>query len=133
MTLDTAIARFRSRQKALFRDECEITRASEEEPTFNEATGEYETPNPTEVYEGPCLLRPAGGLVGTDVIAGEREVRLSDYVLKLPANTPVRSNDSVSLTVSTYDDDLVGRSYRITDVLRDGWQIARKCVVEEVS
>lgn len=133
MTLDTAIARFRSRQAALFRDEIRITRASEEDPTFNEETGEYDTPDPTEVYEGPCLLRPAGGLVGTDVIAGERELRLSDYVLKLPANTPVRNDDIGELTVSTYDADLVGRTYRITDVLRDGWQIARKCVVEEVA
>lgn len=128
--LDTAIARFRSRQEALFRDECVITRASGD-PVFDEDTGEYTTPDPTEVYEGPCSLRPAGGLVGTDVTAGERELRLSDYVLKLPADTPVLNNDTVELTRSQYDADLVGRTYRITDVLRDGWQIARKCVVEE--
>lgn len=133
MTLDTAIARFRQRQEALFRDECVIARVSDEEPTFDPDDGDYETPEPDEIYEGPCQVRPAGGLVGTDVIAGERELRLTDLVLKLPVDTPVEKNDQVMVTDSIHDVSLIGRTYRITDVLRDGRQIVRVCVMEEAT
>lgn len=132
MTLDTAIENFRRKQEALFRDACTIKRASGE-PEFDEESGSYETPTPTGIYSGACQARPAGGLVGTDVVAGDRELRLKDLVLKLPVNTAVMENDVVVMTASTYDSGLIGRTYRITDVLRDGRQIARTCVMEEAT
>lgn len=132
MSLDTAIERFRRRQESLFRDECVVTRSAGE-GTFDEETGLYGDAQAETIYEGPCQIRPAGGLVGTDVQAGDREWRLKDFVLKLPVNTPVTENDVARISASTYDADLTGRTYRITDVLRDGRQIARTCVVEEAT
>ena len=132
MSLDTAIRRFRERQESLFRDACTVTRVSEEEAEFNEETGSYSVPSPDEVYSGPCQVRPAG-TQGTDVIVGEAEVRFKDSVGKLPVDTPVEVNDIFTVTGSEYDPDLVGREFRITDVLRDGRQIARVVALEEMT
>lgn len=132
MSLDTAIERFRRKQEELFRDEGTVTRLASE-GAWNQVTGRYGADTSTEVYDGPCQIRPAEGLVGTDAQVGQKEVRLKDFVLKLPVDTPVREGDTFTCTASEYDADLVSKSFRITDVLRDGRQIARVCVMEEVA
>lgn len=131
MTLDTAIARFRRRQADLFRDEATVQRPSGT-GTLNPVTGVF-TPDPaTIIYVGPCLLR-AFVWEGTDVEAGGAEVRLRRVRAKFPDDTDVRHNDTIVPSSSVYDPSLVGVSFRVTDAFRDGWQIARVCIAEEVT
>lgn len=131
MGLDQAIERFRRKQRALFRDQGRIDRPSDT-VSFDEITGE-ETPDPPAViYEGPLQVRPATRRSGRDLQVGETEVRASDFELKLPVNTAVIENDVLTLTASSFDTELVGRTFRLTDVLRDGRQIARVAMLEEV-
>lgn len=129
MTIDSAIAYFRQRQIDLFRGTCTITRATP--GTFSSSTGEITPGTPTAVYSGDCLARPLDWQ-GSDTQAGEREVRLRGLRLKLPPDTAVEKDDNVTITGSP-DADLIGRTFRITDVPRDEWQIVRVALCEEVT
>lgn len=132
MSIDTAIERFRRRQASLFRDECIVTRASEDEPTLNEGTGELEEAVPTTIYEGPCLVR-SYSWEGSDTQVGEKEVRFQGARAKLPINTAIEKDDVLTVTASTHDANLVGHEFRVTDVFHDGWQIVRQVILEEVT
>ena len=129
MTLESAIAHFRTRQQDLFRDTATVTRAIGE-PAFNPETGEP-THGTSVVYSGRCLLR---GLdwQGSDRGYGDVEVRLRGIRGKFPPDTPIKFNDLITPDSSTYDANLVGVVFRVTDVVRDGWQIARVVIAEEV-
>lgn len=130
MTVDSARARFERRQRDLFRDEATVTRPATT-GTLNPTTGAW-TPNAaTTIYEGECLLR-GFAWEGTDVEVGGVEVRLRRLRAKLPVNTDIRKDDMIVPTSSMYDSSLVGKSFRVTDVVRDGWQITRWAIAEEV-
>lgn len=132
MSVDTAIAYFRSRQAALFRDEAKIERAGSGQPTLNPSNGTLTPPSPTEMYSGPCLIR---GVTweGTTVEAGEANVRVRMFQAKFPVDVEVDVYDFVTPLASTYDASLVGRRFWVTDVLRDGWQISRAVICKEVT
>lgn len=131
MSVDSAIERFRQRQQDVFRDTARIERPSTT-TTLDDTTG-VETPDPaTTLHTGPCLIR---GMAweGTDVQSGGIEVRLRRYKIKFAAEVPAEVNDIVTPIASIYDPSLVGRHLRVTDVARDGWQISRWLVCEEVT
>ena len=129
MTLDTAIARWRSREQRLFRSTCTVTRAAAGR-TFDPSTNTYTAAAAATVYSGPCMVRRTDRS-GNDTEAGEREVRLQDLEVKLPADTAVAEGDVVTVTASP-DPALVGKTLRVTDVLSDDWQVNRRLAVEEV-
>lgn len=131
MTIDTARARFERRQRDLFRDYARIERPATTS-TLDPDTGIL-TPNaPTLLYDGDCLLR-AFTWEGTDVEAGGTEVRLQRLRAKFPKGTVVEHNDLIVPVASTYDESLVGRTFRVTDTFQDGWQICRTAICEEVT
>ena len=130
MSLETAIAYFAQRQAALFRSSCTITRATP--GTFNPATGAITPGTPTTIYTGVCLVRP-NAWEGSDTQVGQQEVRYRGARLKLPPDTAVEKDDIVVVTASQHDPELVGRSFRITDVPHDDWQIGRVAIREEVT
>ena len=131
MSLDSVRLRFERRQADLFRDEATIVRPAAG-TTLNTSTG-VETPDATTaIYDGPCLIR-GFGWEGTDAEVGGSEVRLRRYRVKFAVDVATQIDDIVTPTVSTYDVSLVGRSLRVTDVPRDGWQISRWLICEEVA
>jgi hypothetical protein len=131
MSLASTIARARAFQAKQFTSTGSITR--ETAPgSINPTTGVYTPPTTSNVYTGVCSVRPAGN-VGSDVQAGEVEVRSGDFVVRLPVNTVVKKDDVVAVTASTYDSGLVGRKFRITDVPADDLQIARVAMLEEIT
>lgn len=131
MSVDSAIERFRRRQANLFRDEGTLTRPGDG-GTLNSTSGVWTPTTGTTIYTGPCLLR-AFTWEGTDVDFGDIEVRLRRVRAKFPVDTDIRLDDLFVASASTYDESLVGISFRVTDAFRDGWQIARVCIMEEVT
>ena len=132
MSVDAAIAFFRAQQEDVFRDEATIERPGTGDPVLDPETGQLTPPPPTQLYSGPCLIR---GVTweGTNVEAGEDDVRLRVFQAKFPVDTPGDVYDIVRPTASTYDESLVGRRFWITDAGRDGWQIARWFICKEVT
>lgn len=130
MTLDSARARFQRRQADLFRDTATISIPSTS-GSLNPTTGVW-TPNaPTVIYSGRALVR-SFTWQGTSVEFGEEPVRLQRVRAKFPFDTVVDVSNIVTVTSSSYDAELVGRRYRVTDVFQDGWQICRVVIAEEV-
>jgi len=131
MTVDSVIAHFRRREEGLFSEEVRVTRSTGE-GVLDTETGKVTDPEPEEIYEGPGQVR-SWPWQGTDVTVGEGEVRIRRAQAKLPHDTEVRKDDIVEVLESRHDAGLVGRSYRVTDVLHDGWQITRKVIAEDVT
>lgn len=132
MSIDSAIARFRRRREQLHRDEASVMRPPATPGTLDPVTGEWTPAAPTRVYCGACTVR-AFAWEGTDVFVGGTEVRLRRVRATFPADTDIQHNDMIIPSASTYDESLVGVSFRVSDVFRDGWQIARVAIAEEVS
>lgn len=131
MTVDSLRARFERRQRDVFRDAAKLTRPST--TTTLDTTSGVETPTAaTLIYEGPCLIR-GFAWEGTDVIVGGTETRLRRARVKFPTNTSCQIDDIVTPTQSTYDPSLVDVTLRVTDVPRDGWQISRWAICEEIT
>lgn len=130
MSVDTARAHFERRQRDVFRDKAVIERPASAGTLSS--TGDWTPGAATGLYDGPCLLR-AFVWEGTDVVVGGEEVRLSRVRAKFPRDTTVAHDDIVRPTASTYDSSMVGKSYRVTDVFEDGWQICRTVIAEEIT
>ena len=99
-------------------------------PVYDTATGVLTQPT-VVVYEGPCLFRSAQW-EGAETNAGETQVVRRSNRLKFPADTPVLRSDRATVTASA-DARLVGRTFRITDVLVDEWQISGTTFAEEIA
>lgn len=133
MSVDTFIARMRAKEQKTWRSEGTLTRASGGS-TFNEATGEVIDDSPATIYEGICDVRAAGTSGRRrDAEVAEKEIRISALKGKFPADTPAQVNDWLTVSASSYDAGLVGRAFRVTDVIWDDWQIARVVLLEEVT
>lgn len=132
MTIDTAIARFRRRQQDVFRDTATVTRSSTSEATLNPTTNVLEVASPSEVYSGPCLIRPALTWEGRDDRYGGQLVHSRRLRAKFPVGTDIQINDIVIPDTSTHDDSLEGVAFRVSDLFPDDWQICRNCLLVRV-
>jgi len=100
------------------------------EPTYDPDTGVYTQPT-SVVYTGACLLR-AAQWEGAATEVGETQVVRRSTRIKFPADTPVLRDDRATVTASD-DARMVGRTFRITDVVVDEWQISGLTYAEEVA
>lgn len=129
MSVDSAITRFRRRQAAQFSDRATIRRPVGE-MGFDEDTGlasqEYETVGTNR----PCKV-VRDDRAGRNVNAGETTLLVSSRLVRFPPEEDAEVNDVVTITSSTYNPTDVGRSWRVADIERHTWQIARSCYVEE--
>lgn len=126
------IARFRQREMSLMRSTCRITRGGSQ--TFDPDVGSM-VPDDDDVdpiYEGKCTIR-SFIWEGASTQAGEREVRLRGARLKLPKDTPTKKDDVVTVLTSEHDAGLPGKTFRVTDVYVDDYQIVRVAVMQEVT
>jgi hypothetical protein len=131
VTIDSTISFFRRRRTAQFRARCKVERRPTP-GTFDAEDGSITPATPTLIYEGPCNVREMAWS-GTDVIAGDQEVRLRRAEIFLPHDTPIDEDDVLTVTAATHDADLVGRRFRITDVFADAWQISRRAMGEKLA
>lgn len=121
----------RSRQASYLTETGTVTR-QEGEPVFDEVTGEYTYPPPTVIHDGPILVRPQNNAERI-VEAGAGTFAVTRYDVTLPALTPVRRGDTVTVTSSPFDPALEGVQLTVQDVPLDVWQVARYCVAERVT
>jgi len=87
---------------------------------FDDATGKYVNVL-TVHYSGPGRLKYPSMVVSEKTPVGQ-VLASQDVILSLPAGlaSAVRINDTVTVTHSTADDDLVGRTYRIKALAQGG-------------
>lgn len=129
MSIETAIERFRTKQAEQFSDTGTLHRPVGE-PTTDPDTGAV-TQDYDEVYDAlPGKIRPAERR-GSDIEAGETEVRVFDMTGKYPVDSDIRHGDIYTVTASTYDATMVGRQYRVAEAPADAWQIAKVISLEE--
>jgi hypothetical protein len=130
MSVDVAIARFRQLQRNVFRDEATVSRPTTDGTL---AAGNVWVPTvATILYSGPCLLR-SFTWEGTATESADQPVRLRGMRAKFPVDTDVEMDDVVVASASTYDASLVGVGFRVTDSFRDGWQICRVAILQEIT
>lgn len=116
--------------ESLMVDTCTIARRT---TVTDENTG-VQTPTDTELYDGRCRAQQ-GVADGQRADAGEVSVILLRVELQLPvAGTEgIAEGDIVTITAATFDDDLVGKVFRVRDVQRKTHPVMRRLRVEEVT
>lgn len=120
------IGSLREQSESLMDEECAITRYSV--GTLDPVTGDYTGPA-SAIYTGKCRVRPFGGTQGSSVVVGSLDEVLARYVVRIPSSAdPVRVDDVV--TVSSCDPVLDGRTFVVSHVPAESWQVDRKLIVE---
>lgn len=128
--VDAGLDFFRGQQADQFSQTATIRRPTGELVT-NPATGLVTQPVATVATGARCKVT-SGERVGQDIDVAETEATLVDHLVKFKVGTDVEKDDLIEITGSRYDAADIGRIYRVTSIDRREWQIARRCVVEEV-
>jgi hypothetical protein len=111
-------------------DACRITRASSDR-VFNPNTGEYTTPPPATIYEGPCLVREMSVQDGRALI-GERIVTVKLYNAYLPLSVAAVRKDDAFVVTKSSDPQLVDRPLEVESFAVSSRPKARRLVLEEI-
>ena len=132
MSAVSAVLRGRTAAEALMLDTIVVTRltSSTTDPESGVITPTYST-----VYTGPGKVQRSGRQTTarpTDV--GEAEVFLSRLEVHVPVSVVgVSTDDLVTVTASTMDPELVGKSFHVRQESHKTFQTARRFGVEEVT
>lgn len=113
-------------------DACTIVRVTGQ----TEGPGGVLTPTTTTVYSGKCrmMVRTRERLGGSWVEAGEAQVIASRLELQLPVSAPeVLEGDRVTITLSTLDPVMQGKTYTVRDAMVKSHLAHRRVTVMEVS
>jgi hypothetical protein len=127
MSLGGIVARGRAAAERLMVDTCTIKR-----PTGMSGTDPVTETYAAAHYTGACrvVTREVDAITPD---AGEREATVLRLRVDLPATTSdVRVGDVVTVTASTYDAQLVGRSFRVVAPFHGSQKTARRVPVEEM-
>jgi len=123
------IGHLRHRERRLFDSVCAVTRPGDGGFLFDPDSGEYVESPSTDVYEGPCMVRPTANAARV-VEFGGQAVSLRLYDVTLPADTAVQVEDIVTVTASA-DPGLIGQVMHVLDVAFDERQLNRRIVAED--
>lgn len=120
-------------------DTCRITRPGEGTGPFNQETGEYDPPEPIEVYGpataprfGKCKLKVTN-VATQNAGAGEQQVVIQRTELHLPVvgSEDVRVNQTATMVRCIHDAAAEGRVFGIRGLHHESWATARRLDVEE--
>lgn len=131
MTASAALMRGRAAAEALMVDRCAIRRVTN---VTDPATGQ-QTPNWVQLYDGKCRVQARGqAQVARPQDAGEARRLLLHLELQLPMSvTGLRTEDQVTVLWSTLDTDLVGRLFRVRDLMHKTHATARRIGIAEIT
>lgn len=128
-----ALPQFRAEAEARMVDACTITRGGGA-PVFDPNTGMYTTPAGTTVYTGPCEVQISDGLTARQADAGGTDVTLSRLTVKVPISVEgIQIDDTVTITASLLDPDLVDQDYRVEAGFAKTFATARRLQVERLT
>jgi hypothetical protein len=131
--LDGLLAQARAAHEGLMAAAGDVVRIHRPgEPVFDQETG-GETPGPDLVlYEGPARIKAVSLATGTEVQAGQEEIRLRQYEVavpwssSVPAGEVIRPGDQVEVTAGA-DPRLAGTTLFVTGrqfgSLASAWRI----------
>jgi len=130
VSLPAVLAQGRAAALQLMTDTVAVTRITGQ--TYNPATMAYE-PTVVAVHTGPADVKPLD-VQNREVQAGEREVALRSFEVRLPFDEPaaIARGDLVTVTASA-DPRLVGRVLTVTGVGHGGRRTARHLDAEDRS
>lgn len=133
----------------LMDDSCEITRPNLGTGTLDEASGKILSPTPTVIYnqtttgEGGRSLADAenlGGMCSTSRPdrrqasfheSGGRIIGNASPIGKIPVDAPlIKVGDLYRITSSRRDPQLVGKVYRVAEVIFSTYSVSRRLVLE---
>ena len=127
-----ALMRGRALAESLMVDTCTVARVTGE--STNEDTGVV-TPTTSTVYTGRCRIQQSQ--LGADSVPanpGDAAVRLVAFEVQLPMSVEgIRVHDRITVTASTLDPDLVGRTFVVLGLAHKTHMTARRLQVQEVA
>lgn len=130
MSARRAVIRGRLAIEALMVDACTIQRLASS--STNPDTGVV-TPTYSTVYTGKCRVQQTIPVAKPHDI-GQAAVWLERLLLQVPASvTGLASDDLVTVTASSLDGDLVGRTFRVRELGHKTHVTARRAQIEEVT
>jgi hypothetical protein len=103
VSVDSILRLGRKRREQLMRSTCRITRPGGEQ-VWNPATGDYDIPAETTIYEGKCQIKPTSSPAERDGSAGDRDIVLQSYTLVLPWDAPGPVNVADAVDILSGDD-----------------------------
>lgn len=126
-----AIATRRGRQRAeyLMSDSCLVERSVGEvtDPVTGVVSEGWET-----VYEGVCKVQGRQAQASSPV-AGGHAFTVEQLMIHLPVSAQSRLDDRVTIMTATMDPDLVGATFRLTELARGTYRTADRWNVEAVT
>jgi hypothetical protein len=129
VNLDGILSRARRMAERLMVDQCIVRRQTglATDPATGVVSPAYEA-----IYSGKCKVQT---FTNRELMkeAGEHQFVIQRYEVQVPVSAVgIMTNDEVLMTVSAYDADLVGRSYRIVGLMNKSQATARRLGVEEM-
>jgi hypothetical protein len=127
----------------LLTDTCRVTGPGEGEPVWNEEAGQYDDPEPTVVYEGPCRIQVKADINSNvvETTAGEREWTYLTAQLQLPTETPeeaigdvtaIKVDNVVTMLTAPYSPAMVDRKFNIQGPYHKSHAVYLRFRVKEV-
>lgn len=143
MSAESALLAGRAAIEALMVDTCMVSRPGEGIPSWNEDTGQYETPERVPVYVGPCRLQVRADINSNlvETTAGDRESTYLTATLILPITVPpegfgssadIRPDDVATYLTAQDDPTMVDREFNVQGLHHKSQATARRFRVREV-
>jgi hypothetical protein len=122
----------RAQAESLMVDACIISSAGD--PVWDEADGEWTTPDGSAVYTGKCRIQ-VPNVAEQNPTAGETEWTVQAVIVSLPVaeSGAVRVGHSVVVTSATFDPRLDGKTFRVAAEHAKTHATARRLRCEEVT
>lgn len=113
-------------------DACTITRPAGA-PVWDDATGTYTQAPPTTVYTGKCRVQMPQAQ-NRNPAAGDVEWTVQAFEVQVPMSAVgVHVDDTVTVTASDLDSDLVGRVFKVVSLAHKTHMTSRRLACDEVT
>ena len=129
ISAEAVTLRGRLAAEALMIDSCVVERATGEvtDPLTGVVSEGWET-----VYEGVCKVQGRQAQASSPV-AGGHVFTVEQLMIHLPVSAQSRLDDRVTIVTATMDPDLVGATFRLTELARGTYRTADRWNVEAVT